>query len=123
MASGRDEIHRLILAVLDEIGQVSAEALGATAYMLQQVIEGQGGYAWLDCKPRTVTAAAHRTPYGSDGDYFCKPNRDDVFDAVYDLMHEAAPRRFPPFANSSPSRRRRTSARLSSTRSGASRRT
>jgi pyruvate/2-oxoglutarate/acetoin dehydrogenase E1 component len=69
---------------------------GATAYMLQQVLETQGGYAWLDAEPRTVTAAAHRTPYGSDGDFFCKPNRDDVFDAVYGLMHEAAPRRFPP---------------------------
>jgi pyruvate/2-oxoglutarate/acetoin dehydrogenase E1 component len=68
---------------------------GASAYMLQQVVETQGGYAWLDSEPRTVTATAHRTPYGSDGDYFAKPNRDDVFDAVYGLMHEAAPRRFP----------------------------
>jgi pyruvate/2-oxoglutarate/acetoin dehydrogenase E1 component len=68
---------------------------GASAYMLQQVVETQGGYAWLDSEPRTVTATAHRTPYGSDGDYFSKPNRDDVFDAVYGLMHEADPRRFP----------------------------
>lgn len=69
---------------------------GATAYMLQQVLEGQRGWAWLDSEPRTVSARAHRPAYGSDGDYFSKPSREDLFDAVYGLMHEAAPRRFPP---------------------------
>jgi pyruvate/2-oxoglutarate/acetoin dehydrogenase E1 component/TPP-dependent pyruvate/acetoin dehydrogenase alpha subunit len=68
---------------------------GATGYMMQQVVEEQGGYAWLDSEPRTVSGKAHRPAYGSDGDYFSKPNREDVFDAVYGLMHEAAPRRFP----------------------------
>ena len=70
---------------------------GATAYMLQQVLERQGGWTWLDSEPRTVTARAHRPAYGSDGDYFSKPSREDLFDAVHSLMHEAAPRRFPLF--------------------------
>jgi pyruvate/2-oxoglutarate/acetoin dehydrogenase E1 component/TPP-dependent pyruvate/acetoin dehydrogenase alpha subunit len=70
---------------------------GASAYMLQQVLEHQRGWAWLDAPPATVTAAAHRPAYGSDGDYFSKPSREDVFDAVYALMHEASPRRYPRF--------------------------
>jgi 2-oxoisovalerate dehydrogenase E1 component len=70
---------------------------GASAFMLQQVLEGQGGYGWLDAAPRTVTAKEHRPAYGSDGDYFSKPNREEIFDAVYDLMHEADPKRFPIF--------------------------
>jgi pyruvate/2-oxoglutarate/acetoin dehydrogenase E1 component/TPP-dependent pyruvate/acetoin dehydrogenase alpha subunit len=70
---------------------------GATAYMMQQTIERQGGYEWLDAAPRTLPAREHRPPYGSDGDYFSKPNREQVFEAVYDLMHEADPRRFPLF--------------------------
>lgn len=68
---------------------------GATATMLQQVIEVQDGYRWLDSPPRTLTAKPHRPAYGSDGDYFSKPNRESIFAAVYALMHEAAPRRFP----------------------------
>ena len=70
---------------------------GATAYMLQQVVESQGGFAWLDSPPRTLTAKAHRPPYGSDGDYFSKPNRESIFEAVYDLMNEADPASFPIF--------------------------
>ncbi len=69
---------------------------GATAYMLQQTIERGGGYEWLDAAPRTLPACEHRPPYGSDGDYFSKPNREQIFEAVYGLMHEADPRRFPP---------------------------
>ncbi|HVT59135.1 MAG TPA: transketolase C-terminal domain-containing protein [Thermoanaerobaculia bacterium] len=70
---------------------------GATAFMLQQVIEGQGGYAWLDSAPRTVTAREHRPAYGSDGDYWSKPNRETIFEAVYELMHEADPASYPIF--------------------------
>lgn len=70
---------------------------GASAYLLQQVLEGQNGYAWLDGPPRTLTAAEHRPPYGSDGDYWSKPNVEEIFDAAYELMHESAPRRFPLF--------------------------
>jgi pyruvate/2-oxoglutarate/acetoin dehydrogenase E1 component/TPP-dependent pyruvate/acetoin dehydrogenase alpha subunit len=70
---------------------------GATAFMLQQVVERQGGYAWLDSPPRTVAAKEHRPSYGSDGDYWSKPNREQVFEAVYDLMHEADPESYPIF--------------------------
>ncbi len=69
---------------------------GASAYILQRVLEEQGAYQWLDSPPRTVTSAAHRPAFGSDGDYFCKPSRERVFDAVYALMREADPGRFPP---------------------------
>jgi len=68
---------------------------GATAYMMQQAIERQGAYEWLDAAPRSLPAREHRPPYGSDGDYFSKPNRDQIFESVYGLMHEANPRRFP----------------------------
>jgi 2-oxoisovalerate dehydrogenase E1 component len=70
---------------------------GASAYMLQQVLEEQGGYRWLDSEPRTVSSQPHRPAYGSDGDYFSKPNREDLFDAVYELMHECRPADFPVF--------------------------
>lgn len=70
---------------------------GASAYMLQQVVEGQGGFAWLDSPPRTLAAKAHRPSYGSDGDYFSKPNRETVFEAVYEIMHETDPGSFPIF--------------------------
>jgi pyruvate/2-oxoglutarate/acetoin dehydrogenase E1 component/TPP-dependent pyruvate/acetoin dehydrogenase alpha subunit len=69
---------------------------GATAYMLQQVLEVQGGYWHLDAPPVTLSAQAHRPAYGSDGDYFSKPSAEDLFDAVYGLMSEAAPAHFPP---------------------------
>jgi pyruvate/2-oxoglutarate/acetoin dehydrogenase E1 component/TPP-dependent pyruvate/acetoin dehydrogenase alpha subunit len=68
---------------------------GTTAYMLQEVIEKQGGYYWLDAEPRTLSAKPHRPPFGTDGGYFAKPNTEAVFDTVYDLMHEADPARFP----------------------------
>jgi len=68
---------------------------GASAYMLQEVLETQGGYRYLDSPPTTITARAHRPPYGSDGDYFSKPNPEDVFETVYKMMHEVEPQRFP----------------------------
>lgn len=61
---------------------------GATSFMMQEVLETQGGYRYLDAKPMTLTAKPHRPPYGSDGDYFSKPNAEDVFDAVMKLMKE-----------------------------------
>ncbi|MEO1449405.1 MAG: thiamine pyrophosphate-dependent enzyme [Bacteroidota bacterium] len=70
---------------------------GATAYMLQQVIEKQNGYHYLDSEPRTLTAKAHRTAFGDDGDYFSKPQTADIFRTVYEMMHEAEPDRFPIF--------------------------
>jgi pyruvate/2-oxoglutarate/acetoin dehydrogenase E1 component/TPP-dependent pyruvate/acetoin dehydrogenase alpha subunit len=68
---------------------------GATAYMMQKVIEEQDGYHWLDCAPRTLTAKEHRPAYGSDGDYFSKPNREQIIESVCEIMHEANPNRFP----------------------------
>ena len=70
---------------------------GATAYMLQQVIEQQGGYAWLDSPPRTLSAQPHRPAYGSDGDYWSKPNAESIFEAAYEMMHEVDPGKFPLF--------------------------
>ena len=63
--------------------------------MMQKVLEEQSGYHWLDCAPRTLSAREHRPAYGSDGDYFSKPNREQIFDAVYAMMHEANPTHFP----------------------------
>jgi len=70
---------------------------GATAYMLQEVIEKQGGYAWLDSPPRTLSAKPHRPAYGSDGDYWSKPNVEQIFETAYEIMHEVDPARYPLF--------------------------
>lgn len=67
---------------------------GASAYMLQKVLEEQKGYQYLDSAPVTLSAKAHRPPYGTDGDYFSKPNAEDVYDAAYTMMEEAEPDRF-----------------------------
>ena len=68
---------------------------GASAYMMQQVVELQGAYRYLDSPPRTLSAKAHRPAYGSDGDYFSKPSVDDVIDTAYALLNEADPERYP----------------------------
>jgi pyruvate/2-oxoglutarate/acetoin dehydrogenase E1 component len=68
---------------------------GASAYMLQEVIEKQGGYYHLDSEPRTLSGMAHRPAYGSDGDYWSKPNVETVFDVVYEMMNEVDPARYP----------------------------
>lgn len=61
---------------------------GTTAYMMQKVLEEQGGYQYLDGMPRTISAKDHRTPYGSDGDYYAKPQAEDVFEAIYEVVLE-----------------------------------
>ncbi|MFD2603025.1 alpha-ketoacid dehydrogenase subunit alpha/beta [Flavobacterium suzhouense] len=68
---------------------------GASAYILQQIVEEQNAYKHLDSKPETLTAKAHRPSYGTDGDYFSKPSSEDVFEKVYAIMHEAKPNEFP----------------------------
>ncbi|HCW07135.1 MAG TPA: transketolase, partial [Cytophagales bacterium] len=68
---------------------------GATAFMMQQVIEQQKAYPNLDAAPITISAKEHRPPYASDGDYFSKPNPEEIFDKVYELMRESDPHRFP----------------------------
>ena len=67
---------------------------GASAYLLQEIIESQDGYQYLDSKPATLSAKAHRPAYGSDGDYFSKPSTEDVFEKVYEIMHEAYPDKY-----------------------------
>jgi 2-oxoisovalerate dehydrogenase E1 component len=68
---------------------------GATAFMMQQVLEVQQAYKYLDATPITIAAKEHRPAYGSDGDYFSKPNSEDVYDVVYSMMNESEPDRFP----------------------------
>ena len=67
---------------------------GASAYLLQQIIEEQDGYQYLDSKPATLTSKAHRPAYGSDGDYFSKPSAEDIFEKIYEMMHEADPNKY-----------------------------
>jgi len=67
---------------------------GASAYLLQEIIENQDGYQYLDSKPATLSAKAHRPAYGSDGDYFSKPSAEDIFEKVYEIMHEAYPNKY-----------------------------
>jgi pyruvate/2-oxoglutarate/acetoin dehydrogenase E1 component len=61
---------------------------GASAYMFQQVMEIQGGYKWLDVAPRTMSAQAHRPAYGTDGDYFSKPNAETISEIILEMMAE-----------------------------------
>ncbi len=68
---------------------------GATAYMMQIVMEEHNGYYHVDSKPATLTAKAHKAAYSSDGDYFSNPNAEDVFDSVYNIMHEYNPQKYP----------------------------
>jgi 2-oxoisovalerate dehydrogenase E1 component len=68
---------------------------GASAYMMQKVVEEQGAYQYLDSAPITIAAKEHRPAYGSDGDYFSKPSADDVFDLVYNLISETQPTKYP----------------------------
>ena len=68
---------------------------GTSAYMMQEVIEKQGGYFHLDSPARTLPGKAHRPAYGSDGDYWSKPNAETIFDAVYEMMNEVDPRQYP----------------------------
>jgi pyruvate/2-oxoglutarate/acetoin dehydrogenase E1 component len=68
---------------------------GGTAYMLQQVLDHQGVYAYLDAAPQTLAAQAHRPAYSTDGDYFSKPSVEDVVEKVYQIMHESNPKKYP----------------------------
>lgn len=68
---------------------------GASAYILQEILEKQNAYQHLDSKPETLTAKEHRPAYGTDGDYFSKPSNEDIFEKVYAIMHEANPSKYP----------------------------
>jgi 2-oxoisovalerate dehydrogenase E1 component len=78
------------LVIVDE--DVSS---GATAYMLDQILVKQNAYFSLDSQPITIAAQDHRPAYGTDGDYFSKPNAESIFDGIYALMHEADPEQYP----------------------------
>lgn len=93
------DVHQSIVTSLEKTNRVvfADEDVpgGASAYMMQKVLEEQGGYYHLDSQPVTITAKEHRPAYASDGDYFSKPNPETVFDKIYELMSEADPVRFP----------------------------
>ena len=72
---------------------------GASAYMMQKVIEEQNGYNYLDSKPRTITSKDHRPAYGDDGDYFSKSNIDDVIETCYSIMNEIDENNYPDLYN------------------------
>ena len=88
IADSLQKTNRVVFADEDVPG-------GATAFMMQHVLDEQQAYRFLDSAPRCLAAQPHRPAYSSDGDYFSKPNAEDVFDTVYELMSEAAPERFP----------------------------
>ncbi|MDW8057795.1 MAG: transketolase C-terminal domain-containing protein, partial [Bacteroidia bacterium] len=78
------------IAIVDE--DVSG---GATAYMLWHILDKQGGYYWLDSPPLLISGKDHRPAYGSDGDYFSKPNTELIIERIYELMREVEPGRYP----------------------------
>jgi len=67
---------------------------GASAYILQQLLDEQNIYFYLDASPVTISAKAHRPPFGSDGDYFSKPNKEQIYEEIYKIMHESNPQKF-----------------------------
>ena len=86
------DIHHSILKSLKKTNRIvfidEDVPGGAAAYMFNKVMEEQGGYRWLDVAPRTITAKAHRAAYGSDGDYFSKPNAEEIFETIVEMMQE-----------------------------------
>ncbi len=93
------DIHGMIVESLKKTNRVifiDEDVPGGTsAYMMQEVIEKQGGYFHLDSPAKTLSGKAHRPAYGSDGDYWSKPNVETIFDAVYEMMHEVDPGQYP----------------------------
>jgi pyruvate/2-oxoglutarate/acetoin dehydrogenase E1 component/TPP-dependent pyruvate/acetoin dehydrogenase alpha subunit len=86
------DVRHLILASLKKTNRILVvdEDVpgGAAGYIFNKIMEEQGGYRWLDTAPRTITGKAHRPAYSSDGDYFSKPNTEDIIDAVREMMAE-----------------------------------
>lgn len=68
---------------------------GATAYILDEILNNQKAFQYLDSAPKTITAKAHRPAYGNDGDYFSKPSAEDIFEGIYEVMHESNPSKYP----------------------------
>jgi 2-oxoisovalerate dehydrogenase E1 component len=92
------DINKVVLQSLKKTGKIlfldEDVPGGTTAYMMQEVVEKQGGWYLLDSAPRTLTAKEHRPAYTTDGDYFSKPNAEDIFDSVYSIMKESNPVRY-----------------------------
>jgi pyruvate/2-oxoglutarate/acetoin dehydrogenase E1 component len=86
------DVHESILASLKKTNRIifvdEDVPGGAAGYMFTMVMEKQGGYRWLDTAPRTITGKAHRPSYGSDGDYFSKPNTEEIVENVLEMMRE-----------------------------------
>ncbi|MBT7192276.1 MAG: transketolase [Anaerolineae bacterium] len=95
------DLHGIILESLKKTNRIifADEDVpgGTTAYMMQEVIEKQGGYHWLDSPAATLSAKPHRPAFGSDGDYWSKPNAETLYDAIYEIMSEANPKKYPKF--------------------------
>ena len=93
------DIHKSIIESVKKTNRVvfldEDVSGGASAYMFQKVFEEQGAYRWLDAEPKTITAKDHRTAYGSDGDYFSKPNAEQIFEVIYGMMNEVSPGDYP----------------------------
>ncbi len=68
---------------------------GASAYLLQEIVDKQNAYRYLDSKPQTLTSKSHRPAYASDGDYFSKPNAEDIYEKIYEIMNEINPVKYP----------------------------
>jgi pyruvate/2-oxoglutarate/acetoin dehydrogenase E1 component len=95
------DINSVILGSLKKTGKIlfvdEDVPGGTTAYMMQEVVEKQKGWFYLDSQPRTLAAKEHRPAYSSDGDYLSKPSAEDIFDEVYAMMREAKPEKYPDF--------------------------
>jgi len=95
------DINKIILGSLKKTNRIlfldEDVPGGASAFMMQNVIDRDGGYRYLDSPPRCLSAKPHRPAYGTDGDYFSKPNAEDIFETVYEIMNEAEPDKYPEF--------------------------
>src|SRR5690606_37321801 len=88
IAKSLEKTNRLLVVDEDVPG-------GASAFIMQQIIDEQDGFKYLDSKPQTLTAKAHRPAYGTDGDYFSKPSVEDIYEKVYEIMNEVNPSKYP----------------------------
>jgi pyruvate/2-oxoglutarate/acetoin dehydrogenase E1 component len=92
------DINRIILESIKKTNRIlfldEDVPGGTTAYMMQEVLEKQGAWVFLDSAPKTITGKEHRPAYTTDGDYFSKPSAEDIFDAVYAVMKEAEPEKY-----------------------------
>ena len=87
VAKSLEKTNRLVIIDEDVPG-------GASAYLLDQILNKQGGYQFLDSQPLTLSAKDHRPAYGTDGDYFSKPSTEDIFEVIYNMIHEVDPVKF-----------------------------